>query len=319
MINLGKSKAFKLVVAGLLLCIGILLPFVTAHAFGISGNIFLPMHIPVFLCGFLCGPLMGGICGLVLPTFNSFLTGMPVFFPNAILMTVELFLYGFISGMIYKLLKRGKKLMRIYISLITAMIIGRIASGATAWLLLVFGTKLFKYSVLAGLLTGIPGIIIQLIIIPILISIFQKDIFVLNKTETKAIKMIKEKSVNCVVVRNKTIEKVANQKGIKFLMELHEKKALENAFVADSVVGKAAAMIMSLSGVKKCYAYLISDSAYNWLNEQNIKVYYKKKVPFIINRNKTGMCPMESAVIDINDHFLAYEILKEKLKQITTK
>ena len=314
-----KTKNFKLVMAGLFLCIGILLPFITAHAFGISGNIFLPMHIPVFLCGFLCGPLMGGICGLVLPVFNSVLTGMPVFFPNAILMTVELFLYGFISSVVYKLLKRGKKLFRIYISLIIAMIIGRIASGATAWLILMLGAKLFKYSIAANLITGIPGIIIQLIIVPILISVFQKDIFALNSTETKAIKMIKNKSANCVVVRNKAIENVANQKGIKFLMELHEKNSLENAFVADSVVGKAAAMIMSLSGVKKCYAYLISDSAYNWLKKQNVKVYYKKKVPFIINRDKTGMCPMESTVFDINDHFSAYEALKEKLRQITTK
>jgi len=76
---------------------------------------------------------------------------------------------------------------------------------------------------------------------------------------------------------------------------------------------------MSLSGVKKCYAHLISDTAYNWLREQNIKVVYKKKVPFIINRDKTGMCPMENTVMDINDHFLAYEALKKKLSQLTAK
>lgn len=140
-----------------------------------------------------------------------------------------------------------------------------------------------------------------------------------TQTEIKAINMIKEKNVNCIIVKNNIIENLARQKGIKFLMEMHQKNCLKNTFVADSVVGKAAAMIMSYSGVKKCYAHLISESAYNWFLSQNIEVSYENIVPYIINRDKTDMCPMEKAVLNISDHLSGYLILKEKLKELSAK
>lgn len=170
----SNKNTFKLVFSGLMLCLGILLPFVTSHAFGISGNIFLPMHIPVFLCGYLCGPLMGGLCGLILPILNSGLTGMPVFFPMAIIMTGELFAYGLFSGLFFKILKHKNKGFDIYLSLILAMVCGRIISGLTAWALMFISEKLISFSVIASLINGIPGIIIQLAIIPLLVSYLQK-------------------------------------------------------------------------------------------------------------------------------------------------
>ena len=103
-----KNYSKKLIISSLMIAIGIILPYVTAHGFGISGNVFLPMHIPVLLCGFFCGPLLGAICGAVLPILNSILTGMPVLFPMAPIMTPELFTYGLFSGIIYKLFGYSK-------------------------------------------------------------------------------------------------------------------------------------------------------------------------------------------------------------------
>lgn len=313
--NMRKTKSFKLVISGLLLCIGMLLPYFSAHAFGISGNVFLPMHIPVLLCGFLCGPLMGGVCGAVLPILNSVLTGMPVFYPTAILMTAELLCYGLISGLGCKLLKKGNKLVNIYISLIIAMVVGRVASGAAASLLILFNTGLVKYSVIASLITGIPGIIIQLVLIPFLIMIIEKNLLPVTTVENKAVKLIKGDTANCIIVKDNQICAQGNSAGISFLLQMHKENKLENTFVADSVVGKAAAMVMSFSGVKKCYAEIISVPAYKWFKKCNIKVAYGQKVPQIINRDKTGFCPMETAVMDIFDHKEAYQILIEKTKK----
>ena len=85
-----NEKTKKLTLAGMLLALGIILPFATSHGIGVPGNILLPMHIPVYLCGLLCGPLYGALCGLVLPLLNSVLTGMPVIYPMMPLMTVEM-------------------------------------------------------------------------------------------------------------------------------------------------------------------------------------------------------------------------------------
>ena len=100
-----KTKSRKTIISGVFLALGILLPLVTAHGFGVPGTIFLPMHLPVLLCGLIAGPFYGGALGLMLPFLNSMLTGMPVAFPNAVVMTFELLTYGAISGLIYKVCK----------------------------------------------------------------------------------------------------------------------------------------------------------------------------------------------------------------------
>ena len=96
-----QSKTQKLTTLGLLLALGIILPFATAHGIGVSGGILLPMHIPVFICGFLCGPLFGALCGVVLPIINSLLTNMPPLYPMMPIMVCELTVYGFVSGLLY--------------------------------------------------------------------------------------------------------------------------------------------------------------------------------------------------------------------------
>lgn len=155
-----KINIKNLVIASVLTAIGIMLPSVF-HMFSISGMIFLPMHFPVLLCGLVCGWRYGGICGVIVPLMCSLLTGMPVLYPTAIAMALELCAYGVIGGIM-----RDK--FNIYASLITAMIGGRIINGiANAVLLGLLGNGYaLKTFVMGAFVTPIPGIIVQIIVIP---------------------------------------------------------------------------------------------------------------------------------------------------------
>lgn len=163
-----------MVMAGLLLAIAVIVPSIF-HNTGMPGKVFLPMHIPVLLGGFLLPPSLAFILGAVTPVINFLVTGMPPIFPTGIIMVFELGFYGLIASLLYRSLRLPS-----LISLIISMIIGRIVAGGVAYILLI----LFKIeidpilSVKLGLITGIPGIIIQLILIPVLIYGINKYTFI---------------------------------------------------------------------------------------------------------------------------------------------
>lgn len=158
-------KTEKITLSAMFLAIGIVLPFLTMQI-PMIGQMLLPMHIPVLLCGFICGGPYGLCIGFVLPILRSVLFGMPAMFPNAIGMAVELAVYGLITGMMYK---RTEKILP---SLIAAMIIGRIAWGIVSVFLYKITGDMFtwKLFVVQGFANAIPGIIIQLVLIPGIVS-----------------------------------------------------------------------------------------------------------------------------------------------------
>lgn len=162
-------KTKKIVLSALLLAIGIILPFFTGQIKEI-GDTLLPMHIPVLLTGFICGWQWGLVVGLVLPILRSTLFSMPPMFPNAMWMAAELATYGLISGLLYH------KTKKIYLSLITAMVSGRIVWGVTKAILLCVGEKSFTFAafITGGFLDAVPGIILQLILVPIIVKIVNK-------------------------------------------------------------------------------------------------------------------------------------------------
>ncbi|WP_270469903.1 DUF1893 domain-containing protein [Catenibacterium mitsuokai] len=90
----------------------------------------------------------------------------------------------------------------------------------------------------------------------------------------------------------------------------------KDAIIVDKVIGKAAAMLLTLSKVRYVYAYVISESAIEIFNQYHISYDYTKRVPYIINRSKDGMCPMEQAVNNITNLNMAFEILKDKQKDM---
>lgn len=310
-----KTHSKKIVISGFMLATGIILPFLAAHGFGISGNILLPMHIPVLLCGFFCGPFLGFLCGLILPVLNSILTGMPVMYPMAIIMTFELSAYGFVTGFLYKLFRYKKSYGIIYIVLIVAMLFGRIFYGLGVWFLLLFNTNLGKISVIAAAIKGLPGIFIQLLLIPAVVMRVRNSLIKYNAFD-EAVDMIKSKKATCVLVKDNKIISAESPKGIYYVIDLYEKGLLKDAYIADTIIGKAAAMIFSLGGLKGCYGRTISKSALKWLNENNINATYSELTPAIQNRKGDGICPMEETVKNIFDEEEALEALKNKVKEL---
>lgn len=110
----------------------------------------------------------------------------------------------------------------------------------------------------------------------------------------------------------------SQKQGIAPIMELLEtnKKMLEGAYIADKVIGKAAALLLVKGGIKELYADIISEHALSVLKEKQIIVTYGALVPFIKNRRKDGMCPMEETVLEIESPEDAYIKLKEKIKSM---
>ena len=158
----------KIVLSGLLIALGIMLPFLTGQIPQI-GSMLCPMHIPVLLCGFFCGAPWGLVVGFLAPLLRSFTLGMPPMFPTAFCMAFELATYGFVAGFLYN--KLPKKKLNVYVSLISAMVIGRLVWGAVMFVCMGLNGTKFGFDVfLAGaVLNAIPGIVIQIVLIPILV------------------------------------------------------------------------------------------------------------------------------------------------------
>lgn len=312
-----KSKTKKTVIAGLMIALGILLPLLTSHSIALlPGNVLLPMHIPVLLCGFFCGPMYGAISGLILPFLNSTLTSMPVLYPTAIVMAGELFTYGLITGLIHKFTGYSRKLRHIYPTLILSMLSGRVVYGIISGILLFFNPAMKKLSVIGALVQGIPGIVIQLVLIPFIVSGIYKNVTRHRTLESDAIKMIEKGVKTCVIIKDGKITYAESPKGIAHIITLYESGMLKDAFVADTVIGKAAAMIFTLAGVSGCYGKTMSREALNRLNKYNIKASYSTLSENIINRKGDGICPMESAVMDIDDEEKAVVVLKETIEKL---
>ena len=159
-----------MILAAVFLAAGMILPFFTAQIKEV-GDSLLPMHIPVLLCGFVCGANWGLIVGLILPFLRSAVFSMPPIYPNAVWMSLELATYGFTVGFLYD---RSKK---IYASLITAMIVGRIVWGVAKTVFLGLGGQMFTFHafIVGGLLDAIPGIALQLILIPLIMRAICKN------------------------------------------------------------------------------------------------------------------------------------------------
>lgn len=174
-----KSTTKKVVYAGVLIALGLLLPFLTGQIPSI-GSKMLPMHIPVLLAGFICGWPYGLIIGFILPLFRSVIFGMPPMFPTAVAMAFELAAYGAVTGILYKILP--KKNISVYISLIVAMICGRIVWGTVSLVLYGLSGSAFTWKIFmtGAFVNAVPGIIVQIIIIPVIVIALKKGRFIEN-------------------------------------------------------------------------------------------------------------------------------------------
>ena len=170
---MNTNRILKLVLSAICLALCLVLPFLTGQIPEI-GSMLSPMHIPVLLCGFISGPFWACMIGLIAPVLRFALFGMPPLFPTGVAMCCELAVYGALSGILYR--KLPKKTVNIYISLIAAMLLGRIAWGVVRLLLSGITGSAFTWAAfMAGAFTSaIPGIVVHIVLIPILVLALQR-------------------------------------------------------------------------------------------------------------------------------------------------
>ncbi len=315
-----RNKTQRLTVAGLLLAIGMILPYALGHGFGIPGTLLLPMHLPVLLCGFLCGPTYGVLCGLTLPVLNSILTGMPSPFPMLPIMLCELTVYGLSAGLLFCKTPLGKRRFGIYAALPIAMLCGRVAYAAAFYTILLTVGEFKALTVTAAIATGLPGILIQLLIIPPILVFTGGTMLEQNRNAVEsAINLIRAQKASCAVIRENKIVNIEHASGIAPILRMYESGMLEGAVVVDKIVGRAAACVMSLGGVRACYACTVSEGAVSHLKKHGIAVEYDQCTEHIVNRRGDGPCPMEDAVKGIEDEEDAYRAIKARLAELSER
>lgn len=181
--NQNKSAApisvRKITYSALFTALALVLPFLTGQIPEV-GSMLCPMHIPTLLCGFICGWPWGLAVGFVSPLLRSVIFAMPPMLA-AVAMAFEMAVYGAVSGALYRVLP--KKKWTIYVSLLAAMVLGRIAWGGVQFVIAGLQNTSFTLPVfLAGAVTSaIPGIILQIVLIPIIIMALERAGLVLNR------------------------------------------------------------------------------------------------------------------------------------------
>lgn len=170
-------KIKKLTLSAILFSIGLILPFITMQIPTI-GSMLSPLHIPVLMAGFVLDSISAMIIGIILPVFRGLIFMIPRF-PTAFFMVFELGAYGLVSGLIFnKVFKRNFTYFNIYVTLITSMIIGRVMFGIAKYIAFKYILDMSAYTLVLWVsdvfISSIPGIIIQLLLIPMLMMILHK-------------------------------------------------------------------------------------------------------------------------------------------------
>jgi len=169
-----NNDIYNLVTAATLLALGLTLPFLTVNNQEL-GNLLLPMHLPVLLCGFICGWKYGLAVGAITPLMRSLIISVPPLFPQATTMVFELAVYGFVTGFVYMIMKK-RNLFSVYVSLISAMLLGRIVKGIANAICYGIDDKPYGFSafIAGSFIEAIPGIILQLLFIPAVLLSLRK-------------------------------------------------------------------------------------------------------------------------------------------------
>lgn len=168
-----RNQIRRLVYAAMCVALGVVLP-IAFHSVPNAGSVILPMHIPVLLGGLLCGWPYGLACGILAPLFSSLFTGMP---PMAYLpsMLFELATYGLVAGLLTQFIHTGRRMADIYIQLAGAMLAGRIVYGVLNAFIFSAGKYSLAIFVSGAFVTALPGIIIQLVLLPAIILAMEKS------------------------------------------------------------------------------------------------------------------------------------------------
>ncbi len=127
---------------------------------------------------------------------------------------------------------------------------------------------------------------------------------------------LKSGDFTCVLCKDEEIHTSA-QRGVKpLVIWLESGKDFNGYSAADKVIGKATAFLYVLLGIKEVYAGVISRSALQVLTEHDIATEYGTLTENIINRQGNGICPFESAVLDVENPETAYKTIRNKMAEM---
>ena len=128
--------------------------------------------------------------------------------------------------------------------------------------------------------------------------------------------MLVDNGYTCVVVKDGFCF-TSTQRGVKPLLELIDSKQdVSGGVAADKVVGKAAAFLYAILGVKELYACVLSEPALEILQDNQVSVQYGELVSMIKSRDGKGFCPMEQATLDVDDKNIALRVIRDTLKAL---
>lgn len=136
--------------------------------------------------------------------------------------------------------------------------------------------------------------------------------------ETEKAKTLLESGEPTLVLCSKTKTITSAERGVKTLLAfVKEKKNLKGFSAADKVVGKGAAALFCLLGIKELYTPLISEGARGLLEENGIEVFFDEEVKNIINRKGDGICPVESALGEERELSKCLEIIEATVLRLS--
>lgn len=166
------SVVKKSIITAICIALCVVLPQ-AFHAIPNAGSIYSPIHIPFLLCGLICGWQYGLLSGVAGVGLSYLITGMPAIshLPG---MIIECAIYGLVCGLMMKLIKTKSTYADLYISLVSAMLAGRVISGLAKALIFAAGKYSLATWATSYFVTGLPAVIIQLALIPTIVFALQK-------------------------------------------------------------------------------------------------------------------------------------------------
>lgn len=287
----------------ILLALGAVLPFMLENGLNLKENMFLLMHIPLFLISVTFGGFSGALSGILIPVlycvFKLDFDGI-IMLPLTI---VPCIFYGIFAGLLY--LKKNKN---IYLSLGISMIIGRIVYIIIYFVYKLVLKKADVDNVFLDILWGIPGIILQFILVPVFTAVIYKKIHSISKVILdNGISNIETETLEFIIVKNNRTVFKSEKHDVKELITLYEEEPsfFKDAIVIAKEMGKDTALILVLGGVKAIYVKNISVLAFEALKMHKVFLKYE-------SIKDLWHDPFEKHIMEINDPAVGYAKVKAK-------
>lgn len=318
-----KRTSRHLAITGAMVALGLLLPSLF-HLVG-AGTVFLPMHIPVLIAAFIIPMQWALAVAAIIPVLSFFIMNMPPLFPVLPIMLCELAGYAVCASFLSRKLR-----LNVYFSLIISMVFGRLVMFFAAFILQTVTTRPFgavAYFTNA-VATGLPGIVLQIVLLPVLISVIKKAMGypsgkpLPKKSPTeKAIAAVREDRSSCIAFKDGRELFSVKGRGILPLMELFSmhRESLIGAEIFDKAIGTAAAAVLVSARVRSVYTVILSQDARDILTANNIPVFCDILVPVILNRAKDGICMVEKRMAAFSDIAAWTKEAEKFYKEMTDK